>query len=258
VVILVTGGTGTLGRVVVQRLTERGDRVRALSRRGRPADDHAPYEWATADLTTGAGLHEALTGVDVILHCANDQRASGDRGMPVTRQLVQAARRAGSPHLVYVSIVGIDAIPLGYYRAKVADEKLIEASGLPHTILRATQFHDLILTLFAAAAKLPVMFVPSVRFQPVDVHDVAARLVELAAAEPAGRAPDLGGPEVRQARDLARTYLRATGRRRLVVPVTLPGRVFRALRRGAGITPDHAIDGITFEQYLANRVPARS
>ena len=255
--ILVTGGTGTLGRVVVERLGAAGLEPRVMSRRPRPDGDTTPGEWVVADLKTGSGLDEAVTGADVILHCANDSRSSGDDPLAVTGKLVDAARRAGSPHLVYISIVGIDKIPVGYYRAKLADERLIRDSGLPYTILRATQFHDLVRVIFAGAAKLPLMFVPAVSFQTVDVHDVADRLIELATAEPTGTTLDMGGPRVRTARDMARGYLRSTGRHRLVVPVRLPGKIFRALKRGAGTTPENATGTITFEQYLADH-PAAS
>ena len=256
--ILVTGATGTLGRAVVERLRGAGRAARLLSRRPRRAGDAGTAEWVTGDLKTGAGLDAAVAGIDVILHCADDTRSRTDAGMAVTPRLLPAAVRAGTPHLVYISIVGVDRVPLGYYRAKLADERLIRESGLPHTIQRVTQFHDLVRVILAGSAKLPVMFVPRLRFQSVDVRDVAARLVELADAAPAGRAADLGGPQVLPARDLALTYLSATGRRRPVLAVPLPGTVFRAYREGANLAPDNAVDGITFEQYLAGYPNATS
>src|SRR2546429_5743133 len=121
--ILVTGGTGALGRVLVALLREGGHEVRVLSRR------------TGADLLTGAGLAEALDGTDVIVHCATDGRHDVD----ATRNLIAAA---SGQHLVYVSIVGIDRIPFPYYRLKLACERLVEECGLPWTTLRATQFHD--------------------------------------------------------------------------------------------------------------------
>ena len=119
----------------------------------------------------------------------------------------------GRPHLVYVSIVGVDRVPLGYYRQKLAGEGLVAGSGLPWTTLRATQFHNLLDALFTSASRIGVLPVlAGAVFQPVDVHDVAARLVELAAAEPAGRVLQLGGPAVRPMDELARAWLRARGR----------------------------------------------
>ncbi|HEY3711996.1 MAG TPA: NAD(P)H-binding protein [Amycolatopsis sp.] len=260
--ILVTGATGQLGRVVVERLA--GERLRALSRRRQtsnaahrnggggakdPGGGHS-VDWVVGDLRTGRGVNTALAGADVVVHCATDYR----REVDTVRTLVEAARWAGTlPHLVYVSIVGVDRVPMGYYRAKLAAEELIASSGLPYTILRATQFHALVRTILAGAARLPVLPVPSWRFQPVDVRDVAGRLAELALGEPAGRAPDFGGPEVLPAADLARSVLAASGRSRRVVPFRLPGKLFGAYAAGGNLAPDHTDGMITFEQYLAER-----
>ena len=242
--VLVTGGTGTLGRALVPLL----DDPRVLSRRDGPGR-------AVGDLDTGAGLDAAVAGASVVVHLAS--RPRGDSA--ATARLVDAARRAGTPHLVHVSIVGADRIPLPYYREKVRSERLVEESGLPWTILRATQFHDLLAGLFAAAARagaLPVLAGTS--FQPIAVDDVAARLAALAAGPPQGRAADLGGPEVRTMADLARAWSAATGRRRPVLPLRLPGAIARGYRSGAHLAPAHAEGVVTFEQYLAASQGARS
>lgn len=250
--ILVTGGTGTLGRPLVELLADQGAAVRVLSRRPSPVPA-PPYQWCTADLRHGQGLEAAVDGADTIVHCATAVR--GD-DLAAARALLAAARRAGRPHLVYISIVGIDRIPMRYYRTKLEVERLVKDSGLPWTILRATQFHDLIAQGCAAAARLPVLPVPAASsFQPIGAAEVAARLAELATGKPAGRVPDVGGPQVRTAADLARSYLRASGRRRRVQPVWLPGRAAAALRRGALLAPGHASGRITFEEFLGARRP---
>jgi len=195
---------------------------------------------------TGDGLDAAMDGVDTIVHCVYP-----------TEHLVAAAKRAGAPHLVYVSIVGIDRVPFALYRMMLANERLIAESGLPWTVLRATQFHDLIAFLLRVLAKPPVMALPSgLRFQPVDVRDVGARLAQLALGEPIGRAPDIGGPQVRGLDDLARSYLAIVGKRRPIVPVRLPGKVFGGIRAGGLLTPEHAAGTITFEEYLGEHVAA--
>ncbi|MFL6077046.1 MAG: SDR family oxidoreductase [Mycobacteriales bacterium] len=245
--ITVTGGTGLLGREVVRRLREAGNRVRVVSRRQAPAG--RPGEWATADLRTGEGVAAAVAGSAAVVHCATTGRPKQE--MAFVRGLVEAAAAAGSPHLLYVSIAGVDRVPFGYYRAKLAAERLVEGSGLPYTILRATQFHDLVRAMLAWAAKAPVMLVPGMPDQPVDAGEVAARLAELATGEPRRRVPDLGGPEVRDFRELAAVYLRATGRRRPIAGVRLPGATFRAFRNGGHLATDHPTGTVTFEEYLA-------
>lgn len=247
--ILVAGGTGTLGRPLVAKLTGSGHRVRVLSRRPPPAGAE-PGSWATGDLRAGTGVAEAAAGMDVIVHCASSLR--GD--VPLTANLIRAAQQAGSPHLVYISIVGVDRVPFGYYRMKLAAEGLIAAGGLPWTILRATQFHDLILTVCTALARLPVMPLPAgFRFQPVEVTEVADRLAGLAAGAPAGRVPDLGGPEIRPVAELATAYLRATGLNRRLVPVPLPGAAAAGFRQGGNLAPEHAAGQVTFEEFLSRR-----
>jgi uncharacterized protein YbjT (DUF2867 family) len=246
--ILVTGGTGTLGRVVVQRLTEQGRQVRVLSRRPPPAGP-GPATWFTGDLRVGRGIDPAVAGVDVIVHCATGR---GDAA--AARHLIDAAGRGGRPHLVYISIVGVDRVPVGYYKSKLQVEQQVESSGLPWTVLRATQFHQLILRGCEILARLPLMLVPGeTAFQPIEAGEVADRLAELAAGPAAGRVPDMGGPQVCGAAELARSYLEARGRRRRILQVRLPGAAFAGYRRGDHMTPDHAVGRVTFAEFLSER-----
>ncbi|MGW3120039.1 SDR family oxidoreductase [Streptomyces sp. NPDC001107] len=239
--ILVTGGTGTLGRLVTERLRADGHEVRVLSRHSRP--------YAVDLRKGGAGLEAAVTGVDTIVHCATTQTGGDEKA---AGNLVAAARRAGVGHLVYISIVGVDRVPYPYYRTKFAVEKLIEESGLGWTVLRTTQFHDLLVMVFKALAKLPVMLLPGrLSDQPVEVAEVAARLAELAAGAPAGRVEDMGGPQIRTFESLARAYLKATGRRRAVVNVPLWGKAYQGFRSGGHLAPEHAVGKGTFEEFLA-------
>ncbi|MFF4384000.1 SDR family oxidoreductase [Kitasatospora sp. NPDC001547] len=247
--VLVTGATGTLGREVVRLLAARGVAVRGLSRRARDGGDGV--EWVVGDLVSGAGIAEAVAGVDVVLDCATTQRKADLAGV---RTLVARAREAGVRHLVYVSIVGIDRVPLAYYRTKLACERVVREPGLGWTVLRATQFHDLVLKVFDASVKLPVFLVfGGVRFQPVDVREVAAAVADLVGEEPAGFAPEVGGPRVWTYRELAEAYLRAAGRRRVLLPLRLPGAVGRGLRAGGNLTPERAVGTGTFEEALERR-----
>lgn len=248
--VLVTGGTGNLGGSVVAHLVTAGATVRLASRRVRPVDADAEVDWIQVDYASRAGLDRALSGADVVLHCAG---GSGRGEAGTMAALLSSGRRAGLPHLAYISIVGVDRIPLAYYRSKFAAERALIASGVPWTILRATQFHDLALSIAAKTCLLPVGLVPKLSCQPVAVEEVAARLVEIASNPPQGRVPEFGGPEILAFRELAQLYLRSVRKRKPVVSLPVPGRVGAALRAGAGLTPDHGDGMQTFAQFLALR-----
>lgn len=247
--VLVTGGTGRLGPALVDRLVGSGRPVRVVSR--RPGPPRPAVEYARADLRSGVGVDAAVAGVEVVVHCAT---TNGRGDVELMRSLVSAAVRAGHPHVVYVSIVGVDLIALSYYRAKLAAERLLAASGLPWTVLRATQFHALVAQLFDLQHRSPVLVVPAgVRVQPVDERDVAGRLAELAAGPAAGRVANLGGPEIHTLRELAAMYAHARGLRRAVLPVPLPGAVARRYRDGGNLSPEQADGPTTFAEYLLAR-----
>jgi uncharacterized protein YbjT (DUF2867 family) len=248
---LVTGGTGVLGRELVGRLQEQVE-IRVLSRRPpeRPV-------FVQGDLETGDGLAAALDGVEVIAHCASaaDYRRPR-RDVAQARQMLDALGGA-RPHLVYSSIVGVDRVPFGYFQAKLAVERLIEDSGLPWTILRTTEFHDLVLMFLMKLSKAPVAFVPrGSRFQPVDVGDVAERMTELVIGPPAGRGRELGGPHVESMADLMRAYLVAARRRRPLIRVPLPGKVGAAFGVGNLLLTDGDRGKVTFQDYLRSRTRA--
>ena len=256
--ILVTGGTGTLGRLVVPRLRDAGREVRVLSRHRHEGGQGV--QLATGDLATGEGIDAAVEGTEVIVHCAGTTR--GDEGK--ARHLVRAASRAGVRHLVHISVVGADRVPLasgidramfGYFGSKLAAERVVAGSGLPWSTLRATQFHDLLFLVVGQLARLPVVPVPAgFRFQPVDPGEVADRLVELALGGPAGLVSDLGGPRVYEISTLVRGYLRARGRHRPILPVRVPGAAAHAFRAGANLAPDRAVGRRTWEEFLADRL----
>ena len=255
--ILVTGGTGTLGRLVVARLRTEDRSVRVLSRGAHKTDD---IEVVKGDLSTGEGVDAAVVGVDTIIHCAGTAKGDGQKAAT----LVRAASAAGVRHIVYISVVGADRIPMagvvdrvmfGYFGSKLAGEREIAESGIPWTTLRATQFFDLTLKTVEAMAKLPIIPVPSgFRFQPVDAAEVADGLVELALGAPAGLVPAVAGPHVYDMADLVRGYLGAAGKRRMIVRMPIPGKAAAAIRDGANLAPDRAAGRRTWEEFVAARL----
>jgi uncharacterized protein YbjT (DUF2867 family) len=236
--ILVTGGTGRLGRPTVAALRSRSRDVRILSR--HPGDDHA-----VGDLSTGEGVAAALEGVDTVVHLATSR--SKDVGQ--TRRLLDAMA-GSSAHLLFISIVGVDRIPYGYYRDKVASEKLIEASGLPFTIIRVTQFHGFVHEVLEAQRRLPVTIVLPVSAQTIHMPDVAERLVELVEAGPSGRVPDLGGPEQLTLREYARQWQAHRGIQRPIWAMRLPGATIAAFRAGHHMSGLPGAGTVTYREFL--------
>lgn len=227
---LVTGGTGTLGRDLVPLLPgaitlsrTSGDRI--------------------ADLVSGAGVDAALDGVSTVIHLAD-----GRDQERVARNLVAAA--SGVQHIVLISIAGIDEIPFGYYRGKLAAERVIEGSGIPFTILRTTQFHQFAAGMFEAQRYSPVLFTPRLRVQPIDTRVVAAALADAANSAPAGRLPDLGGPEILSGLEIVTQLKAARGWSRPVLPFSLAGTTWSAFAAGKNLVSDNRSGGRTFAEFL--------
>ncbi len=241
--IAVAGGTGVVGRHVVRELESRGHEPVVLSR------SHG------IDLTTGNGLDEALAGVAVVIDVSNTnamrRRAAVAFFNAATGKLLAAEQRAGVGHHVVLSIVGIDRVPLGYYMGKLRQEKLVLTGQVPATVLRATQFHEFPAQLLQRIPHSPVVPVPRMWSQTVAAREVAGALVEAALDQPAGRLPDLAGPRVERMEDLVRQLVKARGRRRLILPIRVPGKAGRAMAEGSLISARNGLRGtLTFDQWL--------
>ena len=263
--ILVTGGTGGLGHRVVERLLDAGLNVRVLSR-------HAPKsplgaEYVQGDLVKDIDVDAAVDGAAIVIHCAGVGKIHQDTAQ--AQNLVRAAKRAGVRHLVSISVVGAERIPVktgidrsmfAYFASQRAKELVVAESGLPWTNLRATQFHDgFILAMAQGMSKLPVVPLPAgFRFQPVDAGEVADNLVQLALDAPAGQAPDLAGPKIYDADYLFRSYLAAVGKQRAMLRIRMPGAAAAAIRAGANLAPDRAVGRRTWEEFLAAEVVSQS
>src|SRR5881397_732661 len=252
-IVLITGGTGDLGSKLVERFAAGENTARVLSRRARPAE--ATTEWVQGDMETGAGLGEAVKGADIVVHAATGGGTRAKADVPGTRNLLAACKAAGTPHFFYISIVGIEKVPLGYYKAKVECERLIEESGVPWSNLRATQFHQLMDGFLRLFSRVPMLLLipKSFKFQPIETGEVADRMVEDVAKGPAGRLPDLGGPEVLTFGEIAKAWQQALGKRRPIINVPLLGGTARAFRAGYNCTPEHAEGKVTWGEWLMVR-----
>ncbi|MCX4751684.1 NAD(P)H-binding protein [Kitasatospora sp. NBC_01287] len=247
--IAIIGGTGTLGRPLTEELRARGHQVRVLSR------GSAEYP---VDLRTGVGLIEALTGCEAVVDASNDRTRKAERTLVAgNRLLLEAERRAGVGHHVCVSIVGCERVPLAYFRVKVAQEQVVEQGPVPWTILRATQFHELVTDTLESTARLRLLPLPRVRLRPIACAEAATYAADLVEAPPALRRIDLVGPRPTDLHELARAWRTATGRRVPLLRLPLPGSLGRALRAGA-LSVDHPeLRGTqAYEQWLRARPDA--
>jgi uncharacterized protein YbjT (DUF2867 family) len=230
-------------------------------------------EWVTADLARD-DLDSAVRGVDAVLHLASE-KGRGDADVLATERLVSAARAAQVRHLVVISIVGCDRIPLPFYASKRAIEAAVRAASVPWTVVRVAQFHSFVERLVSSAAMLPIPapIFADLRFQPVDEGEVAERLVEIALGPPLGEAPDVAGPQVLTLGEIAATWLAVRGRAATLAPIAVSGFRVDAQTvprpepwvsgvlegyRDALNTPRGAatLGRITFEEWLRRRVTA--
>lgn len=251
--IVVAGGTGLLGRVTAKSLARHNHvEAVALSRSGNTVDEIRGF---AADMLSGENLDVALAGADAVICCAHD-RAAHENGARAIRNLLTACGNASVGHIVYAGIAGIEtSLTSPYYAGKLAEERAIESSGLRHTILRAAQFHDLVLTVLAACDEGERYLVPHpLVLRPVAVETVAKRLADLALDGPGGRAPDLAGPQDIALADLARIFVRIKASSKPVVEtgdVPARWRMLQTLTHGAA---ERA--GPDFETWLRTRQSA--
>lgn len=250
---LVAGGTGVAGRAVVTELARRGGTVRVLSRHGGHRDgvDHV-----SADLVTGAGLAQALDGVDVVVD-TTDGKTRKARAVLTdgAANLLSAAATAGVSRAVLLSIVNVDEARAGYYRTKAEQERIYRDAAVPTHVVRATQFHEFVPMICAPVAKVGLIPVfTHTRFQPIDTTDVARALADAAQQEqPAADPTVVGGPEILSMHDMALAWKAATGTRGRVTDIRMPGSMGSFWREGRNLVPDNRFGTVTFDQWLARR-----
>ncbi|HWI31583.1 MAG TPA: NAD(P)H-binding protein [Microbacterium sp.] len=242
--IAVAGGTGTVGRPTVDAVRAAGHEPVVLSRS------------TGVDLHSGEGLDAALAGVDAVIDTANVTTLSADEATrfftAATGNLLAAAQRSGARHLVLLSIVGIDRMPHDYYAGKLAQERVVEASAVPWTILRATQFHEFAGQLYARAKLGRLHVAPRARVQPIAAREVGEHLAALAAGRAQGRVRDLAGPREERLDEMVRAYARRAGSRGWIPSISLPGAQMKGMRAGLALPgPDAERGRETFADWLA-------
>jgi uncharacterized protein YbjT (DUF2867 family) len=243
--ILVTGGTGHLGRKVVELLVSEGRQVRVLTR--APGSDPT-VQWIQGDLATGEGIAEAVAGADTVVHAATNSpiarrgrftlrdlvRSPGDVDIRGTDTLMRAATHASVGHVVHVSIVGLDhTARLPYSRVKLRSEAFVRSGGVPWSIVRATPFYWLAERLLDGLLSRPLALVPrDVRWQCVDSDEFARFIVSCVNDGHRGERMDFAGPEALTLREMAEQYAGSRGTQKRIRELPLPRRVERALTTG--------------------------
>ncbi|HTU74124.1 MAG TPA: NAD(P)H-binding protein [Trebonia sp.] len=242
--VAVAGGTGVAGRQAVAALRGAGHVPVVLARS------------AGVDLVRGAGLAEALAGVDAVVDASNiaAQRTAvvSEFFEATSRNLMRAAAASGVSHIVALSIIGIDRVPYGYYKGKLRQEEVLRDSPVPVSILRAAQFHEFPWQYLGLSSGRLVV-VPKWRAQPVAAREVGGLLARLAVGAPVPMT-ELAGPRQERMADLLRQVIAAGGGRRRVLEVPLPGKTGRALARGGGLPgPGATLGTQTFTDWLRSQ-----
>lgn len=241
--IAVAGGTGVVGRHTVEAVRAAGHEPVVLARS------------TGVDLTTGAGLVEALADAEAVIDTSNVTTSSSKKAVAffdaATRNLLDAAAKTATTQVVVLSIVGIDRVPFGYYDGKLRQEQVLAESGVPYSILRATQFHEFAGQVLDRVPG-PIAVVPKMQTQPVAAAEVGQILAELAAGTPTTMT-QLAGPQEEYLPDLVRRLLHARGSHKPVWPVRLPGRAGKAMATGGNLpTGEYRHGGQSFQEWLSS------
>ena len=253
--ILVTGGTGTLGSVLVNKLVEQNFRVGVLSSKENVKIPNGAKLF-TGNLATGDGLHNAIKDVEVVIHCASDSKDFQNVDIAGTKNLLKAISNKAH-HLVYISIVGIDKSTFPYYSAKLQVEEMIQRSGIPYSIQRVTQFHNLVLFLiksFKIENQYSFIIPDGMKFQSIDIRDVADKLAELAGGNPKGKLSDLGGPQILDVENMTETYLKSIKKENIKIKLQqVEGELYNVFKIGINLCPQNAGGKIMWEKFLSDR-----
>ena len=267
--ILVTGGTGHLGRSIVDGLAREGHQVRVLARQPRSDPD---LEWVKGDLATGDGLREAVAGVDVIIHAATNSpaaqrgrfklgdflRSPADVDVDGTSTLLALAEQAKIKHFVHVSIVGLEHLSrLPYSRRKLEAEQLVKSSQVPWSIVRATGFYWLLERMLTNMVKQRILAVPAhASMAPVDSDDFAAFILECVADRRLGEREDFVGPQTLTMTEIMEQYLNALALHRKIRRAPVPGKIQAAITAG-NTSPNARLGTTTWAQWLRSSTAER-
>ncbi|MBK7872519.1 MAG: NAD(P)H-binding protein [Saprospiraceae bacterium] len=259
---LITGGTGVLGSALAKELQIQNLDFLAISR-SRDKINHynsttevSDLPWQCADLMTGEGLEQALIDVDTVFHLASIPKQTNEDHpeLKLMENLLNAARKKDVQHLIYISILGVDRVPMPYYRAKLEAEKILQKSGIPYTILRATQFHEFLEAIINLCLKLPIGLVPKkFKVQPISLEAVVQALIKISENEPQHKILNIGGSEVLNFGEAAKLWLEYHHKSKPVINIPIMGKLMKSIANGGLLCQEVAPDSITWETYLQEK-----
>ena len=254
--ILITGGTGHLGQKVANSLTSKDYKVAILSTKTISPDKDDNIIYYKGNLAENIGLKEATNDVDIIIHCASNSGNFQQVDIDGTKNLLKAIGSRTIKHFVYISIVGIDKSDFPYYQAKLDVENLISNSGFPYTIVRATQFHSFVLNIIQrfineTTADESILKIPKgLKFQSIDIQEVAELLATISLESPKGLIPDFGGPEILSFEKMTECYLKECQfNREIRMEITNDIR-HQLFRSGVNLCPNNSFGKGTWNTFI--------
>lgn len=254
--ILLTGGTGTLGKEIAQQLITGNHNFKVLISRNH-SEEPKGVTLISGDITKKETLTASPKDTDIIIHCASNSQNHQEVDVIGTKNLLDSAP-VGLSHFVYISIVGVDKSSFPYYQAKYKAEQLVMQSGLPWTIIRATQFHSFVLLRFIKPfvpnGDEPLKIPQGLKFQSIDIKDVGSVIVKQSLGEPLNSIILLGGPEVLTLEQMTESYLKLQDKSNIIEPQPVEGSIHDLFRSGINLCPDNANGKITWKEYLRSAV----
>lgn len=249
--ILITGSTGQLGSALRDLLTNVNYDVRITSR--KKPKDIGRFEWIYSDFSTGKGFEDVLKDVNVVIHAAtNPMKHTYNIDVMGFKSFLGNAHQID--HLIYPSIVGIEEIPLPYYKHKLEAENILKNSGIPYTLTRATQFHSFVDRLFLSKSVLNRYIVPgNYQFQSVDVNEFANYLIQFIEHGPQGKTDDFGGPEILTLKQMAELKIKINHESKKVISIPFPGKLSKSFIEGRNTNIKQMKGQITFEEFLIRK-----
>lgn len=253
--VLVTGGTGLLGREVVDQLLVLNYEVTVLSSKKNTSVPDG-VQMIKGDLASNSGLTDATENADIIIHCASNPKDTRSVDIKGTQNLLGAINRNKTLHFIYISIINVDKSNYAYYQTKIKVEQMIAASGIPFSVLRTTQFHNYVLTILKTFDKKNgVIAIPDgMHFQSIEVKEAATLLVDMAQREPVGLVRGVGGPELLRFEEMAKTYLNVLNRNDELRIKPISNEEYERYRSENNIWPTNSYGNVTWEAFLRHNL----